>query len=110
MDGVTILNAYKTLSGGSAVLLGFGIVIATISAVGGFVYLFESCDWKDRASAMFLLASAFCIGLGLHYIVEPVQYYEVTLDERVEWTEFTTRYEIEKVRGQILTVQEVKDD
>lgn len=110
MDGVTIINTYKSLSDGSAAILAFGICFLVILIVSGLVCLHECYDRKDKACGIALLASAFGIALVLVFVIKPEQYYEVVLDEGVKWQEFTTHYEIEKVRGQILTVREVKDD
>ena len=110
MEGVTILNAYKALSDGSAVFLGFGVVIVISIIVAAVVFLHESYDRKDKVYAIALIASAFGLALILLFNIKPSQYYEVMLDESVKWQEFTTHYEVEKVRGQIITVREVIND
>lgn len=60
--------------------------------------------------AVFLLIVAFKICALLRVSIKTVQYYGVLLDKDVNWQEFTEHYEIEKARGRILIVQEVKDE
>lgn len=110
MDGVTILNAYKTLTDGSAVWMAIGVVCAIFMFLGGIFIFAESVNWKDRMFAAFVFSAAFAVCTLLYIFVKPVQYYEVLLGENVNWQEFTKHYEVEKARGQILTVREVEHD
>ena len=110
MDGVTILNTYKTLTDGSTVWLIIGTTCAISMFIGGIFGIVYSADWRDKIVAGFVLVAAFAVCTLLYVYVKPVQYYEVIIDKSANWQEFTEHYEVEKARGQILTVREVKDD
>lgn len=105
MDGVTILNSYTSLTFGWALMLAFGVIIAVAFAAVGIGCIVDG----ENFQGIFMIICAVCCMIGMLKYVPTTTFYEVILSDDVKFTEVTQHYEVQKVRGQIITVTEVKD-
>ena len=104
MDGVTVLNVYYGITVGWAVVFSISIVLAVIFAcIGACLY----CD-GEKFKGSILIICVLCCMILVYRCIPAIPFYEVALSDEVKFSEFTRHYGIQKVRGQILTVTEVK--
>ena len=104
MEGVTVLNTYYGLTAGWAFVFAFGVVLAVVFSCIGAYFI---CDGENLKGSMRIICVLCCIIL-VYRCISATQFYEVALSDDVKWAEFTQHYDVQKVRGQILIVTEVK--
>ena len=115
MDGVTILQTINNAPIVSLIILGVIICVAMIAL--GFVSLYfcDSTYADDRSIletifkpvVLFFMIGLLFIGSGVDGYDTPT--YKVTLSDTVSYNEFTSKYNVVKTEGKILTIR-LKDD
>lgn len=105
MEGVTILYTYQAFTDGWALIMASCITAAIV------LLIISISNLIDGNPNIFVGSTILMIGcIILCFLLPKATYYDVLPSESVNWQEFTEHYKIEKARGQILTVREVKDD
>lgn len=101
MGGVTILNTYMTYSDGWAAILAAGVVGGILLLIAG-IYLISD---KEILAGVVSMILVLLIGFGCFRIPQTT-YYEVVVDSSVSWKQLTDKYDVMKIRGQIMTLVE----
>lgn len=111
MEGVNILNIIENSNSVSAgiVLLVFGglIALGLILSIMAAIILNEASDLIPLSPVCGLLAFIMIVG-GIDILCNSKTKYEVTIDNNVNFTEFTNRYEVVEQRGEIYVITERK--
>ena len=116
MNGVTILNTNVSTHETFEIVFGFFICLAACIVVGITISemildhdIFDFWIWALYIFMIALLVFAFILGLTL--IIDgstcDETTYEVTIDDAVNMTEFTSTYEVVEQRGDIYVVKEI---
>lgn len=108
MNGVIILNSYKSLTNFDSILL-MGILCVWFLAaaiVALFALLKYGCDsWKEPAFLVICVVLTIVCGCLIPERKYEI-HYQVTVDDSVSMNEFQSKYEIIEVEGKIYTVRE----
>ena len=112
MDGVTILNSYEYITNSFTIwiLVILCILFFQISTAALFALIKYGYDtWKKPV--LFVVFITLTIIFGCLIPKSKYEtYYQVTVDDSVSMNEFTSKYDIIKVKGKIYTVKEVSYD
>ena len=102
MEGITILYAYRQLSGGMSLYFCVMIVfIITFGIVGTMMI----ADGSFKSGVLVLVIAVALLVITLK-TVKTTQYYDIVLDDGVSWKTLTDSYEFDHIRGKIITVKD----
>ena len=101
MDGVTILNTYVTYADGWASILATGVVGGLLLLISGTYLMSEGEILAGVVSVILVLL----IGVGCYHIPQKT-FYEAVVDSSVSWQQLTDKYDVVKIKGQIITLVE----
>ena len=101
MDGVTILNTYMTYSDGWAAILSAGVIGGVLLLVACIYLMSEG----EILPGVVLVIFVWLIIIGC-YRIPQTTYYEVVVDPSVSWQKLVDRYDVVKIRRQIITLVE----
>ena len=105
MDGVTILNTYSTYSDGWAAILSAGIFGGLLLFIAAVTLINDG----DIFSGFVLTALILSIVIGCMHIPKTT-YYEAVVDSSVSWKQLSDKYKVVKIRRQIITLVERKEE
>lgn len=103
MDGVVILRTYQDISEGWAMLL---ILIEFAVIASGVIICANLTLDNQNKKAIGVAALAIFLSILLAVVWPRVKRYEVLLQDGVSWREFTDRYEVLSVDGNVLKVRD----
>lgn len=106
INGVTVLNSYnKTVIG---IVYYIVAIIITIGIIFLWWELHNDLDstlvWIILIICSLLYISLICIFVGIGNSVMKTKYYEVIVDDSVNFNEFHDKYEIYEQNGKIFTI------
>ena len=101
MDGVMILNTYMTYADGWAAILSAGVIGGLLLFIAA-VTLFSDGEILTGFVLVGLITS---IVIGCMHIPKTT-YYEAVVDSSVSWKQLTDKYDVVKIKGQIITLVE----
>lgn len=109
MEGVNILNIIESNSVPGGIFL---LVIGGLFALGAIITIImgilnEPPEFIALGTVSGLLALIMIAG-GIDILCNSKTKYEVTIDNNVNFTEFTNKYEVVEQRGQIYVITERK--
>ena len=107
LDGITILNSYDVISwtNMTAILCFCFIVLGVVC--GLFALFTVGHDWLPSFLLGGVIVCSFiAVSLGVFGTKITTTYYEVTIDETVNFVEFTDRYNVVEQAGKIYTITE----
>lgn len=100
-----ILNTYVAYADWWAAVLAGGIVGGILLLIAG-IYLMSDGEILVGVVSIILV---LLIGIGC-YRIPQTTYYEVVIDSSISWKELTNKYNVVKIRGQIITLVEKKEN
>lgn len=104
MDGITILNIYMNYTKSDmAFFIFFGLILVTF-VVLGFIMLMDDMITLGLVISITSILLIMCM-----FISHPqIKHIQATIDSSVSWIELTSKYEVIKADGQIITMIEKK--
>ena len=109
MQGVQILNEFLYEGAVAAPWFGVGLSCCIGGMIGAFIFSsITKIPQKIRCCILVIMLCIFGFGIGVGAFAprEMTPRYQVTIDDGVEFNEFTNKYKIIKQDGLIYTVEE----
>ena len=112
LDGINVLNEYFIMKEFPPLLL----VLCTIFMVVGFIILIIGKEFDSLLGAIIGVVVFVCmfspLSLGINVSNQPsdIKEYQVTIDESVSMVDFTSKYDIIRVDGEIYTIREKESE